>query len=287
MIKLNNINVKKKGFTLAIDDLRINRGVTLVVGKNGAGKSTLLRLLATASLPDKGTITYAGKTSMSLSQIRSEIGFLPTGVELYDEMTVKKFLLYMAELKGLSKKDIKKEVEALIQQFNLSSMQHTKMKKLSEGYKQRTAIAQAVIGLPFFLFLDEPLTGLDIQEKKLVINYIGKHYSKNRVAIVVTHEMNEWEEVCDQLLMIDQGEVGFYGTPTQWRYSTTHFVWEGVFSKEEWERFVNAENVIHAKKENNQFIVRIISDVKPNSSFAIVEPTLEDAYFIKKLECRV
>ncbi len=283
MISLSNVRVTKKNFSLAIDQLRINRGVNLMVGNNGAGKSTLLHLLATARSPHRGTITYAGKMNLLLSEIRSEIGFLPTGVELYDEMTVKKFLLYMAQLKGLSKEDTKKEVKDLIRQLNLLSMQHTKIKKLSEGYKQRTGIAQALIGLPFFLFLDEPLVGLDIHEKKLVINYIGKHYSKNRVAVVVTHEMNEWAHVCDQLLMVEQGKVSFYGTPTQWKYHTSLFVWEGSITKATWELFATSENVIRAKKKNNQYIVRMISGVQPNSSFQIVKPTLEDSYFIKKL----
>lgn len=284
MISLKDVKVTKKNFTLAVDQLRINRGVTLAVGNNGAGKSTFLHLLATAKSPHRGTITYGGKTNLPLSEIRSEIGFLPTGIELYDEMTVKKFLFYMAELKGLSKKDMKQEVEVLIQQFNLLSMQHVKIKKLSEGCKQRTAIAQSLIGLPFFLFLDEPLVGLDIHEKKLVINYIGKHYSKNRVAVVVTHEMNEWAHVCDQLLMVDQGKVSFYGTPTQWKYHTSLFVWEGSIPRDEWDCCVNIKNVIHTKKKNNQYVVRVISDVQPSSSFAIVKPTLEDAYFIKKLQ---
>ncbi|MCD8501332.1 MAG: hypothetical protein LRY71_06140 [Bacillaceae bacterium] len=99
----------------------------------------------------------------------------------------------------------------------------------------------------------------------------------------MTHEMNEWADVCDQLLMVEQGEVSFYGTPTQWNYHTSIFVWEDRFQKRRGNFLLLLKIVIRAKKKNNQYIIRMISGVQPNSSFQIVKPTLEDSYFIKKL----
>ncbi|MDG5788394.1 ABC transporter ATP-binding protein [Evansella sp. AB-P1] len=283
MIHMQRVTKLKQGFSLNIQDLQIQRGITLLVGKNGAGKSTLLHLLATASQPSSGKITYGGKTTADIAQIRREIGFLPSAIELYEVMTMEKFLYYMGELKGINKNDCKREVEELLYCLHLQGMHKIKLKNLSEGVKQRTAIAQALLGSPFFLFLDEPLTALDIQEKKSVIKYIGQHYAQKRLAVIVTHELNEWEVICDNLILLHDGEIVYSGNPTQWKYDTNYYVWEGILTHEEGEHLERQVNVINRKKEKDHVKYRIISKTPPNPSFQQQQPTLEDAYFIKKM----
>jgi len=282
MIEIHGLSKRLNHFQLRVDHLTLAPGTTLVVGQNGAGKSTFLHLLATVLEPDQGRIIYAHDPDCPLPLIRSKIGFLPAGIELYQEMTVNQFLTYLAELKGLDKTARRNETEKLLRLFDLKTLQNNKLKHLSQGYQQRVAIAQSLLGRPQFLFLDEPFTFLDSMEKRRVISILRRHYSRERVAVVVAHDLQEWEGFCDHVLWMDEGRVRFYGSPEQWKHSGVLHVWEGKIKAEELKRFPPAR-IIRSTPSSDRILIRVIAAQPPSPSFQPVEPTLEDAYFIRKM----
>lgn len=219
MIEIENLFFQRKEFQLSIRKLSLRSGITLLVGRNGAGKSTLLQLLATALLPAAGEIRYGGKrTSDDLPMIRSQIGFLPAGIELYEEMTPRKFLQYLVELKGVQERA---EVDRLLGEFGLLALQNKKIAKLPYGMRQRLAVAQALIGSPAYLFLDEPLNYLDTMERRHVVSLLNR-YARNRCAVVSTHDFQEWEDQADSILWLDRGEVRFHDSLAKWVESISH-----------------------------------------------------------------
>ncbi|HEX7064196.1 MAG TPA: ABC transporter ATP-binding protein [Bacillales bacterium] len=282
MITMTHVEKQLGDFRLAVDDLVLYDGVTIVIGKNGAGKSTFLQLAATAQFPDQGEISYNRKTvKEDLPIIRMDIGFLPSGIELYEEMTPKKFLLYMCTLKGI--REGREEISALLDSFGLLAFQNKKIAKLSEGQKQRVAIAQTFLGLPRFVLLDEPLTCLDIAERKKVMAYIS-NYANNRTVLTTTHELNDWEGICEGILWIENGEVHFHGSPEQWTSSLPLSVWKGIVPVD-YLLSVQDGKLIHSRISRDRAHVRIIANQNPDPAvFTETKPTIEDAYFIRKAD---
>lgn len=278
MITLANVKKQLGEFQLAVREASFHNGLTLVVGENGAGKSTLLQLLSTALFPDQGEIDYHRQTiHQDLPLIRMEIGFLPTGIELYEEMTTNKFLSYLCELKGLQPHS---EIPVLLDDFGLRPFENKKIAKLSEGQVQRIAIAQAFLGHPHFVFLDEPLTSLDIAERKRVTSYISQ-YARKRIVIVASHELNEWDGRCDLISWVHDGQIHFQGNPQEWASSLPLSIWVGETSVEDLAS-IRYENLIHSHIQNNQAQLRLIARENPNPAvFAKAQPTLVDAYLIR------
>ncbi|MBE3553644.1 MAG: ABC transporter ATP-binding protein [Thermicanus sp.] len=214
MIDIDQLVFAQNEFQLEIPRLTLHAGITLLVGRNGAGKSTFLQLLATALLPDQGEIRYGGRRiTKDLPLIRSQIGFLPTGIELYDEMTPRRFLRYLVELKGVHDRGV---VENLLKKFDLLKVEHRKIGKLPQGLRQRIALAQAWIGSPTYLFLDEPMNDLDTRERKHLVSLLNR-YARNRCVVASTHDFQEWEDQADRILWIDRGKVRFHDSLEKWK----------------------------------------------------------------------
>jgi ABC-type multidrug transport system ATPase subunit len=277
MIELKDISFTREGFHLKIDKLKLQAGITLLVGRNGSGKSTLLSLLATAISSGQGEIRYGGATTeTSLPMIRSQIGYMPSGVELHEEMTTEQLLQYLAQLKGIHAKQAQ---NSLINEFGLDDLRKSKLKKLSQGEKQRVAIAQAFLGAPAFLLLDEPLTYLDSLERKRVISTLMR-YSTKHLVVVATHELNEWDPHVERILWLDQGQIRFFDTPQQWLRDLPKQVWVAAVSIEEVE-LLHHEAVIGIKAYETTAEIRLIAKESPDQRFTAVTPTIEDAYFIR------
>lgn len=209
MIKLKNISKSYKNFHLEIEDLIFYRGLTIVIGHNGAGKSTLLNILSTTLMPDEGEIIYFDKSmDKNMPLIRSEIGFLPTGLELYGDITVINLIYYLGRLKGMSEIDIREGVNKLLKLFKVERVKNNKIKYLSQGTRQLVGILQSFINEPFFLFLDEPLNNLDIEERNHIISLV-KMYANNHIVILATHELEVWKDYADNILCLKEGKVKF------------------------------------------------------------------------------
>ncbi|MFD3261704.1 ATP-binding cassette domain-containing protein [Paenibacillus lentus] len=278
MISIDQLQQPVGAFKLAINQLRIYPGLTMLVGPNGAGKTTLLKLLATVEKPRKGKITYQQREAADdLPLVRSQIGFVPSDLELYEEMTTYKLLVYLAELKGVFQTE---PVDRLIRDFRLESYRNTRIKRLSIGVRRRIAIVQSLLAQPKFLFLDEPLNALDSGERKLAITYLTR-YALGRIVVAAVHELNEWEAAANRVLWLEKGGIRFEGGAAEWKWELPSKVWEGMITREQLHRFPE-KGVIFMRETEGGLFVRLVADRVPFPGLAEVHPSMEDAYFIRK-----
>ncbi|WP_334076190.1 MULTISPECIES: ABC transporter ATP-binding protein [Paenibacillus] len=278
MIMLENVRHPMGELTLEIGKLRIPPGLTLLVGANGAGKTTLLELLATLQLPRKGEILYRQRSAAEdLPLLRSQIGYVPAEIELYEEMTVYRLLVYLAELKGVYQREW---IEALLSDFRLTPYRNQKIKTLSLGTRRRIVLAQALLAAPYFLFLDEPLNAMDTAERKMAISYLSR-YAAGRTVVAAVHEMNEWDEAADHVIWLDRGRIGYEGGSRRWNGDLPLEVWEGLVTREQFENCPPG-NLIHFREMADGIHVRLIGGSRLFPGLTLAEPTLEDAYFVRQ-----
>lgn len=200
---------------IAVDraSLKLGKGVIGLLGANGAGKTTLMRMICGVLKPTSGTITFDG-IDVSEEDYRDVLGYLPQDFGYYPYFTGRKFLLYMAALKGLDKHSAERKSEELLKLVNLTDSADKKIKTYSGGMKQRLGIAQAMLNDPQVLVLDEPTAGLDPKERvrfRNLIDYLGK----DRIVILSTHIVSDVEQIADRILMIKDGQFIYDGTLEQ------------------------------------------------------------------------
>lgn len=278
MIRLEGLERQAGTYRLEIDKAEIHSGLNLIVGANGAGKTTLIELLTTLQAPDAGEILYSGRRAGDhLPLIRSQIGYVPADIELYGDMKVGKLLTYMAELKGIYNPEA---IDRLMTDFRLEPFRKSKVKNLSQGVQRRIAVVQALLASPSFLFLDEPLNGMDAEERKFLITYLTK-YARGRMVIVAAHELNEWEEAVDTVIWIHRGRIRYIGSPTQWKLNvaSSSSVWEGEIDLKAFER-IPQELLIHFQMTEHHMRVRLMGKKQPGPEFVEKAPTLEDTFFL-------
>ncbi|WP_068620231.1 ABC transporter ATP-binding protein [Paenibacillus tuaregi] len=279
MIRIDNLEHTVGRFVLEISRTELYGGITLIVGANGAGKTTLMELLATVKLARSGAIHYLGRDpARSLPLIRSQIGYVPSEITLHENMTPRAVLLYLAELKGTAHTGA---VDEILRDFRLVDCQDIRIKKLSQGVQRRLAIAQSLLARPRFLFLDEPLNGLDVDERRWLLSYLAKLAGDNLIA-ASAHELNEWEGIADYIIWLDGGKIRYQGNTQTWKTSLPWEVWEGEVSRTELER-IPVERLIHSRLLPDGGIwIRLTGESRLFDSLHSSEPTLEDAYFIRK-----
>lgn len=276
MIRLEGLERQAGTYRLEIEKAEIQSGLNLIVGANGAGKTTLIEMLTTLQAPDAGEILYSGRRAGDhLPLIRSQIGYVPADIELYGDMKVGKLLTYMAELKGVFNPEA---IDRLMADFRLEPFRKSKVKNLSQGVQRRIAVVQALLASPSFLFLDEPLNGMDAEERKFLITYLTK-YARGRMVIVAAHELNEWEEAADTVIWIHRGRLRYIGSPTQWKLNVASSVWEGEIDLEDFER-IPQELLIHFQMTEHRMRVRLMGKKQPGPEFMEKAPTLEDTFFL-------
>ena len=207
-LQLQNVT-KKYGTHTALDDFSFTfePGIYGILGANGAGKSTLMNLLTDNLSRTNGAILYNGTDILELGKrFRKVLGYMPQQQGLYEQMTAQAFLAYMAELKGIPKKLAKEQMETLLTVTNLSQVRHRKLCGFSGGMKQRVLLAQALLGNPEVLILDEPTAGLDPKERIRIRNFISS-LSRNRIILLAAHIVSDIEYISDQILMMKKGHV--------------------------------------------------------------------------------
>ncbi len=209
MIQTNQLT-KYYGSSPALDSLSFTaqQGEVLgLLGLNGAGKTTCLRILSGYLIPSSGTCSINGKDVFSNPmEIKRQIGYLPEEPPLYTELTVHDYLLFIARMRGLPKKDFQDEFERVTQTTYLKDVRHTLIRCLSLGYRKRVGIAQALIGSPSVLILDEPISGLDpvqiIETRNMIRNLAGKY-----TILISSHILTEVSRTCDRVIVIDKGRL--------------------------------------------------------------------------------
>ena len=215
MIQVKNVTKKYGKFT-AIDNIsfEVKDGeVVGLLGPNGAGKSTTMNMITGYIEPTEGTIIVDNyDMSKKPKKAKKEIGYMPEGVPLYTDMTVKEFITYMAEIKKINKKERKEKVEKIIEETGLKEVEKKITKNLSRGYKQRVSLAGALVGEPKILILDEPTVGLDpkqITEIRKLIKDLGKKHT----VILSSHILSEVSQICQKVIIINKGKIVAIDTP--------------------------------------------------------------------------
>lgn len=209
MIKVSNVT-KKYGTFTAVENINfeIKEGeIVGLLGPNGAGKSTTMNMITGFIEPTEGTITINEfDITKKSNKAKKEIGYMPEGVPLYADLTVKEFVNYMAELKNVSSKTRNQDVEKVLEQTLISDVKNKLIKNLSRGYKQRVSMAGALIGSPKVLILDEPTVGLDPKQITQIRNLI-KSLKKQHTIILSSHILSEVSQICDKVIIINKGKV--------------------------------------------------------------------------------
>lgn len=215
MIEVKNITKKYGNFT-AVDNInfKIEEGEIIgLLGPNGAGKSTTMNMITGYIEPTEGKIIVNGyDISKKPKKAKTQIGYMPEGVPLYSDLTVKEFVTYMAELKKVDRKTRKEKVEKIIEQTGLKDVEKKLTRNLSRGYKQRVSMAGALVGEPKILILDEPTVGLDpkqITEIRALIKELGKTHT----VILSSHILSEVSQICNKVIIINKGKIVAIDTP--------------------------------------------------------------------------
>lgn len=215
MITVKNIT-KKYGKFKAVDNIsfEINDGEIIgLLGPNGAGKSTTMNILTGFIEPTEGEVIINGyNISKKPKKAKKCIGYMPEGVPLYKDMTVKEFVTYMAELKGVKKEQIKESVDQAIQDTWLQNVRKVLIRNLSKGYKQRVSMAGALVGNPEIIILDEPTVGLDPKQIIEIRNLIKK-LGKNHTLIISSHILSEISQICERVIIINKGQIVAVDSP--------------------------------------------------------------------------
>ena len=215
MIEVKNVT-KKYGKAVAVEDISftINEGeIVGLLGPNGAGKSTTMNILTGYIEQTSGDVTIEGYNTLKKpKKAKKQIGYMPEGVPLYTDLTVKEFVTYMAELKQVNKKERKAKIEKVIEQTGLKEVENKLTRNLSRGYKQRVSMAGALVGEPKILILDEPTVGLDpkqITEIRSLIKELGKTHT----IILSSHILSEVSQICNKVIIINKGKIVATDTP--------------------------------------------------------------------------
>lgn len=215
MIEVKNVT-KKYGKVVAVDNIsfKIEDGEIIgLLGPNGAGKSTTMNMITGFIEPTEGTIIVDGyDMAKRPKKAKREIGYMPEGVPLYTDMTVKEFVTYMAEIKKIDRKVRKEKVQKIIEQTGLKDVQEKLIRNLSRGYKQRVSMAGALVGEPKILILDEPTVGLDPKQITEIRNLI-KELGKTHTVILSSHILSEVSQICKKVIIINKGKIVAIDTP--------------------------------------------------------------------------
>ena len=274
-INIQHVSMTYPNGKQALKDLDLDlKAPSLVglLGPNGAGKSTLMKLLVAALMPTGGAIRVDGQPlDKSDRALKEKLGYLPQDFGLFDELTVKQFLDYMAALKGVQ--EPKAAIQSVIQAVNLEEKARAKIRTLSGGQRQRVGIAQALLGDPPFLIFDEPTVGLDPEERIHFRNLFSRT-AQDRLVLLSTHIIEDVQSVCDRLVVIHHGRILFSGTPEGLIQSAVGHV--GTFL----EKDAAQERGLHitARVNTSRGVrCRAVADKLP-AYVQTEEPSLEDAY---------
>ena len=262
--------------------LDLSYGVFGLLGPNGSGKTTLMKIVATLLAPDSGTVEMNGADLITRkNHTRRMLGYLPQDFGLYPTLTAWQMLDYMAKLKGVTNKKERHElIDVLLEKVNLSAERTQRLEGFSGGMRQRLGIAQALIGDPQLIIVDEPTAGLDPEERVRFHNLISESASDNTVVILSTHIVSDVANLCSSMAIIRKGKIISADTPRQAVDQLRGSVWEGTVSHEQLAAFKSQFNVISSRTFDGQARVRVSSKAqRPSDEFTEATPVLEDYYF--------
>lgn len=192
-----------------------------IIGPNGAGKTTLLRMIAGIMTPTTGMIELDGKNyEKSSTEIKKTIAFLTGNTKLYKDISPYELLKMCGEYYDIPKEQLEKRIDDIIKRFNMENFKHQRIETLSTGQYQRTGISRCLIHNPKYYILDEPTSGLDVISSKVILDFVKEEKEKGKCILYSTHYMEEAENICDKIIMINKGQVISIGTPEEIRKKT-------------------------------------------------------------------
>jgi ABC-2 type transport system ATP-binding protein len=262
--------------------LDLSAGVFGLLGPNGSGKTTLMKIVATLLEPGSGTVEMNGVDLLARKDhTRRMLGYLPQDFGLYPTLTAWQMMDYFAKLKGVTNnKERHALIDALLDKVNLSAERSRRLGGFSGGMRQRLGIAQALIGEPQLIIVDEPTAGLDPEERVRFHNLISESATEDTVVILSTHIVSDVSNLCGRMAIIRHGKILSTGSPRQAVNELSGSVWEGTVAREHLSTFKSQFNVISSRNFDGQARVRVISkDQRPTEEFSEATPVLEDYYF--------
>ena len=270
----------------ALDDvtLHIPTGMFGLLGPNGAGKSTLMRTVATLQEADSGTVRLRGNgTDIDVladkEAVRRVLGYLPQEFGVYPRVSAWQMLDHLALLKGVTRSGERRDlVDALLKKVNLWDHRKRRISGFSGGMKQRFGIAQCLIGDPLLIIVDEPTAGLDPGERNRFYDLLTE-IGEQVIVILSTHIVQDVQELCSRMAIIDQGQVRYSGPPAEALHAIRGRVWEKAIDKQELEAVAAQHRLISHKLVAGRPIVHVLSDGAPGEGFSAAEPNLEDVFF--------
>lgn len=280
-ITIEGLTKAYKKHRLALDhiDLTITGGMFGLLGPNGAGKSTLMQIMATLLPATSGEVSFGTlRLGRDNHDIRRLLGYLPQYFGLYGKLTGEEFLTYIATLKGYSNDaDRRKRVFGMLEKVNLTGKANQKIKTYSGGMKQRLGIAQALLGDPKVVIVDEPTAGLD-PEERIRFRNILEDLSLERTVLLSTHIVADIETSCSAMAVMRQGRLLFSGKPEELLRDVAGTVWAGPVSEREWLAASARGRCVSKRKTLEGFEVRMIAPEHPFARAQLAEPGLEDGY---------
>ncbi|MCR8666405.1 ABC transporter ATP-binding protein [Aestuariibaculum sp. M13] len=281
-LHINNLSKTYSNGVQALKNvtLTIPRGMFGLLGPNGAGKSSLMRTLATLQQADSGSVTLNDIDVLKeKDKVRKILGYLPQEFGVYPKISSYNMLSHIAALKGISNKGERKDlVESLLQKTNLWDVRNKSLGTYSGGMKQRFGIAQALIGDPRLIIVDEPTAGLDPAERVRFHNLLSE-IGENTIVILSTHIVDDVSNLCSNMAIICLGEVVLQGNPIALTQEVKGKIWKKAIEKSDLERYKTDLQVISTHLKSGQTIIHVLSDVQPDATFESSPANLEDVYF--------
>lgn len=282
MLSIKSLSKTYSNGVRALDNvsLEIPNGMFGLLGPNGAGKSSLMRTISTLQEADSGSIEFNGIDVLKdKDAVRKQLGYLPQDFGVYPKVSAEDLLTHFAVLKGFTQSKQRKEtVEGLLKQVNLWDSRKRKLGTFSGGMRQRFGIAQALIGNPKLVIVDEPTAGLDPEERNRFLNLLSE-IGENVVVILSTHIVEDVTDLCPNMAIINKGQVLLTGKPRDAIAALKDRVWSAIVGKSELFEYQNKYNVLSTRLVGGQPVIHVYSELQPEAGFHKIDPDLEDVYF--------
>ena len=281
-LSIKNVSKTYSNNVEALKDvtLEVGNGMFGLLGPNGGGKSTLMRTIAGLQELDSGSITVGDiDVSKHKHELRKVLGYLPQEFGLYPKVNALELFDHLATIKGITDSSEREELtESLLSQTNLWKYRNRKLGTFSGGMKQRFGIAQALIGEPKLIIVDEPTAGLDPTERNRFHNLLSA-IGENVIVILSTHIVEDVSDLCSKMAIIKDGKVKLVGEPLTLVKELKAQVWTGLVKKKDFKNVKNDHQVISSKLSMGKVQIRVLSDQEPIDGFEQVNPEIEDLYF--------
>ena len=281
-LSIKNVSKTYSNNVEALKDvtLEVGNGMFGLLGPNGAGKSTLMRTIAGLQELDSGSITVGDiDVSKHKHELRKVLGYLPQEFGLYPKVNALELFDHLATMKGITDSKERDELtKSLLSQTNLWKYRNRKLGTFSGGMKQRFGIAQALIGEPKLIIVDEPTAGLDPTERNRFHNLLSA-IGENVIVILSTHIVEDVSDLCSKMAIIKNGKVKLVGEPLTLVKDLKAQVWTGLVTKKDFKNVKNDHQVISSKLSMGKVQIRVLSDQEPIDGFEQVNPEIEDLYF--------